>query len=516
MVRKINILVRNWKYTSIGITLVLIFVFAAILVSQEIYKEATAKAELTASNVAMNSVGVVKNTFVSYHNKLKIAKILYGEPELDDARRRVILHNIKNNDTTLYASWSYQRKTFLYSDNSTIEKYRGKIISNSPQNNNDINVLGPCRTTDGRYVVVMYVSVGKGENEQFLGIDIDLQMLHSKIAENKDFKMAYITVVSNDMKYVYHPDQNKIGKYPLEGKDWAKIQSALEKKEPYQEKIYSDYLELELYRYYYLQDLGHGNKWVFTANVPNFGFVEFIDNMVLQIFIIAILALICFVVIFFTGMTKWKKELVSRKEVEQANLKLQLANEQQNKEVISQELEILKSGLNPHFLFNSLSSLRILVRKDTALAGEFATSLSNLYRYMLDYQNLDTVALEDEIEFTENYIFLQQIRFRDKLFVDFSINMDMLLKQIPPISVQTLVENAIKHNQITKDSPLYINIYVEHDNLIVENKITPLKSSEISTGLGQKNLIARYRLLCAKECGFYTEGMKYYAKIPLL
>jgi len=515
MARKVNIFVRNWKYTSIGITLVLIFVFAAIFVSQEIYKEATAKAELTASNVAINSIGVVKNTFASYHNKLKIVKILYGVQELDEVRKRVILDNIKNSDTTLYASWSYQNKRFLYSHNSIIEEYRSRIISHVP-NNNDINIIGPCRTTDGRDVVVMYVSVGRGDGQQFLGIDIDLQKLHSKIAENKDFKMAYITVVSSDMKYVYHPDQNKIGKYPLEGKDWSKIHSALEKLKPYQEKIYSEYLELELYRYYYTQDIGDGNKWVFTANVPNLGFVEFIDNLVLQIFIIALLALICFVVIFFTGMTKWKKELVSRKEVEQTNLKLQLANEQQTKEVISQELEILKSGLNPHFLFNSLSSLRILVRKDTALAGEFATSLSNLYRYMLDYQNLDTVALEDEIEFTENYVFLQQIRFKNKLFVDFSINMDMLLKQIPPISVQTLVENAIKHNQITKDSPLYVNIYVEHDNLIVENNITPLKSSEKSTGLGQKNLITRYRLLCAKDCNFYIKEGKYYAKIPLL
>lgn len=515
MDRKINILVRNKKYSVIGLVLVIVFIFAAVQASKRIYKEAKIKAELTSSSIAINGVGILKNTFSTYKNKVSMISSLSYISEIDNIKKLNILNDLKRNDTTLYAVWSYQDGKYLNSENALYEKYRDSSV-NIASTDGQVNVMGPYKTFDGKQVVVISTYINRDNKTIFYGLDVDLKMVHSAIAANTDFWSAYVTVVSNSRKYIYHPDEKKIGQAPSDELEWKNIEAAFKKSEGYFEKIYSEYLELDLYRYYFPQVISNNNKWMFTSNVPTFGFEEYLNNVVMQILILALVALLGFVILFSMGIIRWRKEFVSRKEAEQENLELLLDREQKTKEAISRELENLKSGLNPHFLFNSLSSLKILVNKNTQLAGQFATSLSSLYRYMLDYQNLDTVPLEDEIEFTENYIFLQQIRFKDKVFVDISVFIEKLIKQVPPISVQTLVENAIKHNQITRENPLHINIYNEDNMLVVENNISILKSSEASTGIGQKNLASRYRLLSAKECQFFSKDGKYYAKIPLL
>lgn len=516
MVRKIDILVRNWKYTVISFCLILAFLVAIVVVSNKVYKETSVKADLTASNIAMNNITIVKNIFNKYINKLEILQVCSDIPELSDSRLPAILNKIMKSDTILYSVWSYEKNIFAYSDNSKYESYREDLVKGIANKNNVI-VKGPFKTSEGKWVLSMCVSIESTiSKDKYIGIDIDLLKIHSQLAYNNDLMMAYLTIVSDDMIYIYHPDETCIGTELSKSDNFDKLKEAFASQNKNEEKIFSDYLQIETYRYNYPVNFGNNNKWVITANVPNLGFVEFIDSIGKQMSILAILALMSFILLFYAGIQRWRREFITRKEIEKDNLILQLENEQQHKDSISRELENLKSGLNPHFLFNSLSSLMILVKKDTLLAGDFAKSLSNLYRYLLECQNKDFVPLEDELKFAENYVFLQQIRFKDKLFVDFSVHMGKFLAKVPPISLQTLIENAIKHNQISKENPLYIKVYIKGEMLIVENNLSELKSNVKTTGKGHNNLISRYKLLSNKICNFYKNEDKYFAEIPLL
>jgi sensor histidine kinase YesM len=428
----------------------------------------------------------------------------------------VFLNKLQEGDSTIYAAWSYENKKFAYSDSSKYEVYREEILKSKP-GINCISVNGPYKNTDNRWVLSMYVSIEDSlSKKKYIGIDVDLLKIHSYVAYNSDLLMAYITIVSEGMKYIYHPEEKYIGMNLPKTASYDNIREAFVSNTKSEDKAFSDYLQIDTYRYNYPVNIGANNKCVITANVPNIGFLEFIDSIGIQMMVLAVLALLSFIFLFYAGVSHWRREFIAREEMEKDNLVLQLENEQQHKDSISRELENLKSGLNPHFLFNSLSSLMILVKRDAAKAGDFALSLSHLYRYLLECQNTDLVSLKDELDFAENYVFLQQIRFKDKLFVTFSLPEESHKMKVPPISLQTLVENAIKHNQISKDNPLHVKVYIKRDMLVIENNLSQLKSNVKTTRKGHNNLISRYKLLSNKTCNFYKTEDKYFAEIPLL
>lgn len=516
MVRELKEFLTNRKYMITSICLIFAFFLTNLEVRNKVYNDVTRKADLTASNIAMNNITIVKNFYKRYKYKLEVFPFFNNLSDFKEGRVLNVLNNIQKNDSGILSAWYYKNNKFIYSAKANKEPYRKDLI-NGIRNRKIVNVKGPYINKDGKPVICMCVSI---ENNiggiEFLGIDLDLREIHSLMSDNKDFLMAYVTVVSEDMKLIYHPNEKIIGNKLVDPNNIKKIQKVLLSQLKSEEKFFSDYLQMKTQRYYYPVDLGDGNKWVITASVPNLGFVESIDNIEKQMLILAILAFLSFILIFLSGMKRWRKEFISRKELEADNLKLQIENEQTERDLISIELENLKSGLNPHFLFNSLSSLIILVRKDTKLAGDFARALSKLYRYMLDYQKVNLVPFEDELDFAKDYIFLQQIRFKDKLFADFSFSLDQLSMKIPPISLQNLIENAIKHNEISRHNPLYIKVLVKDNMLIVENNLTKIKTMGKSSGKGHKNLIARYKLLSDRDCVFYESKTSYYAAIPLL
>lgn len=516
MVRKLNKFLTKWKYMIVSICLISAFFIMNLEIRNKIYKDLTKRANLTSSNIAMNNNTIVRNLYTKYKYKLEVIPCFSGLSDLKGDRIVEVLNNIQKDDSVIISSWHFKDNKFTYSNGSVYEPYRNDLI-NGIRNRKIVNIKGPFYNRENKVVLCMCVSIENNRGDiEFIGIDLDLMQIHSLIANSKDLLTAYAVIISEDMKYIYHPEEKKIGKQLVDSLDIKNIQKVLFSQQKYNEEHFSSFLKLKTHRYYYPIDLGDGNKWVITASVLNLGFIEFIDNIERQMLILAILALLSFIVVFVSGIQRWRKEFISRKELEADNLKLQIENEQTERDLISIELENLKSGLNPHFLFNSLSSLIILVRKDTKLAGNFARALSKLYRYMLDYQKMNLVPFEDELDFAKDYIFLQQIRFKDKLFVDFAFSLDKLSMHIPPISLQNLIENAIKHNEISKGNPLYIKVYVEDNMLIVENNLSRIKTIGKSSGKGQKNLIARYRLLSERDCEFDETESTYYAKIPLL
>jgi LytS/YehU family sensor histidine kinase len=178
--------------------------------------------------------------------------------------------------------------------------------------------------------------------------------------------------------------------------------------------------------------------------------------------------------------------------------------------------ETLKSQLNPHFLFNSLNVLSSLIKKDSEKAQSFIDEFSSVYRYTLDVIEKPVVELREEINFAKSYLFLQKIRFENAIDMEIKVDASKLNYFVPPLAVQTLLENTFKHNKATTDNPLNIKIYNESDLLLVVNNLQPKFKGFDSKGVGLNNLRKRYELLGDELPQFSVTEKAYIAKIPLI
>lgn len=194
---------------------------------------------------------------------------------------------------------------------------------------------------------------------------------------------------------------------------------------------------------------------------------------------------------------------------------------EQNAKELQEELsqikfEVLKSQINPHFLFNSLNVLSGLINKDAGKAQQFIDEFSHIYRYVLESIEKSVVTLERELDFMRSYLFLQQIRYGNDLSYSLNIPSDLLKMLLPPLSLQVVLENAIKHNIISDTKPLEIEVHSKDNHLVVKNIIQPKISMVNSTGLGLKNLEKRYAMICSEKPLFLVEKDYYIAKLPLI
>ncbi|HYG49753.1 MAG TPA: histidine kinase [Flavobacteriales bacterium] len=186
------------------------------------------------------------------------------------------------------------------------------------------------------------------------------------------------------------------------------------------------------------------------------------------------------------------------------------------KEKAQVQFEGLKNQLNPHFLFNSMASLNSLIKENPELASKYLQHLSKVYRYVLQHDSGSTVPLSTEIEFLQNYIFLLKTRFENMVEVKIEIDPEAMYLKIVPVTLQNLFENAIKHNMITENSPLKINIHTQNNYLVVENNLQPKKLVETSNGMGLQKLKSLYQYLDATPLVVESDREKFRVKIPLL
>lgn len=176
----------------------------------------------------------------------------------------------------------------------------------------------------------------------------------------------------------------------------------------------------------------------------------------------------------------------------------------------------LINHLNPHFLFNSLSSLNGMIMSDTKLASSFLEKLSLMYRYILNNKDSQLVNLSREIDFLQHYIDLQKTRFDNGFRVEITVNTSVKNRQIVPVTLQNLLENAIKHNIIDEESPLIIKIYDFDNWLYVENNLQKKKFVETSNKQGLSSLKTLYHFLSKREMEFIETEDSFMVKIPLL
>ncbi len=193
-----------------------------------------------------------------------------------------------------------------------------------------------------------------------------------------------------------------------------------------------------------------------------------------------------------------------------------METEQLKREKAESQYLALKNQVNPHFLFNSLNSLSSLIRFSPDKAVEFVDKFSKIYRYVLEMSDKMVVELREELDFLQSYYFLQKIRFGNNLEINININAEKLNYFVLPLSIQILIENAIKHNEISSDHPLKITVSDEQDFLVISNNLQQKINKENTTGLGLANLTERYKHLTDLEPVFFVKEEKYTAKIPLI
>ena len=195
----------------------------------------------------------------------------------------------------------------------------------------------------------------------------------------------------------------------------------------------------------------------------------------------------------------------------------QIRVEQLEKEHLLSQFNALKNQVNPHFLFNSLSILSSLIHVSPELSEQFIDQLSKSYRYLLEQKDQSLVTLRTELEFIRSYAFLLKIRFENKFH--FQIQLDESLfdqYRVAPLTLQLLLENAVKHNRMSVREPLVVTVTAEGATLVVKNHLQPRPTPDSSTGIGLQNIVNRYALLSDRPVEAGTVGDDFVVRIPLL
>lgn len=221
-------------------------------------------------------------------------------------------------------------------------------------------------------------------------------------------------------------------------------------------------------------------------------------------FITSVLIITFLISLFLHGrsfLLQWRESAVEAERLKQAHL--------------SSRFESLKNQVNPHFLFNSLNVLSGLIYKDADLAAKFIKHLADVYRYVLDTRDHEVVPLETELEALQAYIFLLQIRFGENLKVNMDVQ-HVAQKVIPPLTLQMLVENAVKHNISSRQHPLFIHIIQEKDAIVVKNNLQIKQNTLESNGIGLANIQERYHFITDKLVNIVKNENSFSVSVPLI
>ncbi|MEI8111287.1 MAG: sensor histidine kinase [Chitinophagia bacterium] len=243
---------------------------------------------------------------------------------------------------------------------------------------------------------------------------------------------------------------------------------------------------------------------MFIIHILKSGKYEVVNPKMRQVLIpatflaIAVLALD----ISYQFFKAWKHSLI---EIEK--YKIETANAQ---------LQNLKNQLNPHFLFNNLSVLSSLVYQNQDKAIEFINELSKVYRYVLDNKNTELTSLQEELDFLENYIYLLKIRFGNNISFDISIDVADKKKYLPPMCLQTIVENTIQHNEASQANPLNVSIFIENNRLVIQNPIQPRSDKAESSQTGLKNIQIRYQYFTDEKVQVVHTEHIFKVSLPLI
>lgn len=182
----------------------------------------------------------------------------------------------------------------------------------------------------------------------------------------------------------------------------------------------------------------------------------------------------------------------------------------------SAKFETLKNQIDPHFLFNSLNVLSSLIEENPENAQRFTTSLSKVYRYVLEQKDKELISVEEELAFAKTYMNLLKMRFENSVFYEVQENLPNAGAMVVPLSLQLLLENTVKHNVVSQQKPLYIRIFEQDGNLVVQNDYQKKEVLQDRRGVGLQNIISRYAIVTARKVQIEQTEKHFTVKLPML
>jgi sensor histidine kinase YesM len=229
------------------------------------------------------------------------------------------------------------------------------------------------------------------------------------------------------------------------------------------------------------------------------GVTEF-DYMVASFTILAFVGTLYESIFFYA---RWKLSIIETEKLKREN--------------VQSQLEGLKSQVNPHFLFNSLNTLTYIIPEDPEKAVKFVQKLSKVYRYILEIRDKKIISLTDELDFLNSYIFLLEERFGENITININVPKSARSLQIVPLSLQILFENAIKHNIISHEKPLFISVSVEnHKHILIKNNLQKKRQTMPSTKVGLQNIKNRYAYFSDEKVDIQETAGHFIVSLPLL
>ncbi|WZL89376.1 histidine kinase [Salinimicrobium sp. 3283s] len=365
-----------------------------------------------------------------------------------------------------------------------------------------------------------------------VGYDIDLLNFWKYFSEKYKGDSGYTVVTNQEGVCLLHPEPEFIGKR-LDGFFGAvSIDDVLSSKDPsfrksiesasgdvLKDTATSEFLGLEVVRYFDQINIGKSALIIVESFPVEINLKETTQNIQEYFSWISLVAFLTFILLLMISRIQLKEEYVDNLKVLEEKERLVNTNEKYQKENAVLQLNQLKKKMNPHFLFNSLNSLHVLIESKPELSQEFVLKLAEVYRYLLENREGNLTTVKKELYFLKQYVFLQEIRFKNSLKVEIINKGDELVffRKIPFLSLETMVENAIKHNEFTKSNPLIIEIIIHQEVIEVLNNYTPRKfNDKDSHKLGLTYLKNIY--LHHQESRFKTEIIdgKFKCILPLL
>ncbi|MEZ2415621.1 2TM domain-containing protein [Muriicola sp. E247] len=245
-------------------------------------------------------------------------------------------------------------------------------------------------------------------------------------------------------------------------------------------------------------------RWFIKVIIYNNTFEEFVENESVINYIVALV--ITLVISLFIHAFYFWKALQDTKIKEQKIIA----------GTASAKFDALKNQLDPHFLFNSLNVLTSLIEEDPQQAQRFTTALSKVYRYVLEQKNKDLVPVNEELDFARTYVKLLTMRFEDGIAFEIPETSSIPDAKIVPLSLQLLLENAVKHNVVTSSKPLRIKVFENNGKLVVQNNLQEKPVVKRSSGVGLRNIQQRYSILSNKEVNIIKTASDFMVQLPML
>lgn len=405
-----------------------------------------------------------------------------------------LLSSVQTTNVLVVDNWFQINDNEIQFGNDTISNDIKKGVIDFISLNKNSDHVSSVIQEEKEWVWRIYFKVSSKNTTVRYGYDISLKKLHDYFIPLDKSTNNYAFIFDKSGKCIYHPERNFIGKNIYEVSSTQSVDTIFTKNQDFVKRItMSEFLKLDVIRFTKKFDVKNSH-WFICVNFPKIFVnenVTLIKKYSTWIYsLTTIMLLVIFYLFSYANRRAYKEKGIAIKEKN----KLLVENEKIIKEKALIQLQQLKEQMNPHFLFNSLNSLYMLMGSDVKTAQKFTLNLSRIYRYLIDPPEHNLVPLKDELLFIEKYIFLQQTRFKEELFFSIEIEDESALeKQIPYLAFQTVVENAVKHNNATQESPLMTKILIKSNQVIISNNLQKKSTAEPGTKFGLNYLKRTYK-----------------------